>query len=731
MSRATTNKLYRTFVKGLITEASPLTFPEDSSIDEDNTVIFKKGNRSRRLGIDFEPGFQVSPSLVPAAQIGNYAIKEYRWDTVSDKADINFLVQQVGQYLYFYDMSRTPLSSGLKSFQIDLSTFVAPNQTDIAQGEVSFANGKGYLFVVGAKIEPFLIDYDIDNDTISTQRVYIQIRDFQGINDGLANDEEPATLSNAHKYNLKNQGWNTPTNAAGGAAVTYFNSFGGLSTYLEAGEVPISTYFTDISRYPSNNKQWWLGKDTSGVFTPALLNKFAFGNNRSPRGHYIVNAFYTDRTAMSGVPGLAVESTAERPPTVAFFSGRVWYACNSTVYFSQVLDNKGKAGFCYQEADPTSEDIPDLVATDGGVVPIPESGRIVRIMPSGGGMIIFATNGLWYISGTQAGFSAVDISTSKISPVGTESPNSVVDVNGQIFWWSKIGIQAMAQKSGMFGVIDGVFDKTNITEDTIQTFFTHEITDEAKQYVKGLYDPVTNTVQWLYKSADVTQKYFYNRILNYDVTLTAFYPWSVSNNGPYITGSFLTQSINEIVDDSTPIRESFFKYFVASPVASSFGFTFALFNNTNFADWQKFDNVGVAYNSYVETGYELLEDAMREKQALWVVPMFRRTESLYVASGEDYTVDKPSSCMFQVKWDWASSSASNKWSTKREAYRFVRLPNFSEDNLAFDTGFPVVVTKQKVRGSGRAIQFRFESARIGYDFDLLGWSVAYSGNTQP
>ena len=29
-----TEKLYRSFVKGLITEASPLTFPENASIDE-------------------------------------------------------------------------------------------------------------------------------------------------------------------------------------------------------------------------------------------------------------------------------------------------------------------------------------------------------------------------------------------------------------------------------------------------------------------------------------------------------------------------------------------------------------------------------------------------------------------------------------------------------------------------------------------------------------------------
>ena len=32
-------KVYRTFIQGLVTEASPLTFPENASIDEENFVI--------------------------------------------------------------------------------------------------------------------------------------------------------------------------------------------------------------------------------------------------------------------------------------------------------------------------------------------------------------------------------------------------------------------------------------------------------------------------------------------------------------------------------------------------------------------------------------------------------------------------------------------------------------------------------------------------------------------
>ncbi len=51
---ALTEKVYRSFIKGLVTEASPLTFPENASIDEQNFVLNRDGSRSRRLGIDYE-----------------------------------------------------------------------------------------------------------------------------------------------------------------------------------------------------------------------------------------------------------------------------------------------------------------------------------------------------------------------------------------------------------------------------------------------------------------------------------------------------------------------------------------------------------------------------------------------------------------------------------------------------------------------------------------------------
>lgn len=731
MARAIANKTYKTFVRGLITEASELTYPENASIAENNTIIFRKGNRSRRLGFDLEPNGGASAFTSTQGQRDTYAFMDFMWNAVNNDANTNFLVRQVGATVHFYDQSVSPLSDGRKTFSINLQSYLAPGQVDSSQPPVQMAAGKGFLFIVGEHIEPLLIEYDPDSDDITVQRIYIQIRDFKGLDDGLANDQEPAALTKEHDYNLRNQGWVDPKNDGTGSAVQYFDSFGNQGTYNAPTATVIGAYFTSQSRYPGNNKQWWTARDaTTNDFDPALLAKLFTGSNRAPRGHFVVNAFNIDRSSVSGVVGLAPEVKAERPISVSFFSGRVWYLCGSTVYFSQILDDKGKAGFCYQEADPTSEDISELLPNDGGVIPIPEMSKGVRLIPLGSGMVVFGLNGIWSVTGTSAGFTAVDISISKINPIGTDSPNSVVEADGQVYWWSRVGILGMVPRIGQFGPVEGLFDKTNISEQTIQSFYQDDIPEDRKPYVKGLFDPATNTIQWLFSDDSTLPPYTYNRILNLDLTLQAFYPWEISKTyGPLITGIFLTPTVNDV--DHPKIRDTFFKYsFVALEGSTNYKHYFGLFDNTNFVDWEYYnDDGGVAYLSYCETGYELLDDIMRNKNTPFVYTYFRKTEENYVPAGDDYAVDKPSSCYFQVRWNFSNSQISNKFSAKVQAYRHNRVPLMSDDDLTFDTGYPIVVSRHKVRGTGKAIQFRFESDEIGKDFDLLGWAVSFTGNS--
>lgn len=211
MARATANKLYRTFTKGLITEAGYLTYPENASIDELNTVIKVKGSRSRRLGIDYEP----SSSPISVTSFSQTAlVSEYGWRNVGEDSSVNFLVVQVSNRLNFFDMDASPITK--KTFELNLTDYKASTatSTDIQVNPAQFASGKGLLFVAHPYMNPIRVEYDANTDTVTAVPILITIRDFDGVFDDLGNEEQPTTLSKEHLYNLKNQGWIVPYSAA-------------------------------------------------------------------------------------------------------------------------------------------------------------------------------------------------------------------------------------------------------------------------------------------------------------------------------------------------------------------------------------------------------------------------------------------------------------------------------------------------------------------------------------
>jgi hypothetical protein len=753
--RSQATKLYRTFVKGLITEASPLTYPEDTSLDEDNCLLFTKGNRTRRLGANYEPGHTLSSFQVPSMDAT--PIAEYSWTSVGNNALTNFLCLQVSGTIYFFDLYADPISGAMKGFSIDLTAYAAPGATGVSNSPCQMASGKGYLFIAGEKITPLVVEYDPVTDTIEVESIAILIRDFEGVDDDLAADEEPDTLSALHHYNLRNQGWVSTTTATNTISVSLYGKYKAVPGVPPTRD-PITEYKTAIGKYPGNNKQWFLGKTEVvfgayqvGDFNPVLLNKAHVGNGRAPRGHYIVNAFNIDRAAVSGISGIDSDVKTYGPSSVAFFSGRAWWFARSGVYFSQIMTDKGKAGQCFQDADPTAEDISELLASDGGYIPIPAADEIVRGIEIGNGIMAFARNGVWVISGTDKGFSATEYQVTKVSTVGTDAPMSVVAADTSIYLWTKIGIQQISQVSGQFGPVPGAYQSNNISQETIDTLFK-SVSPQARQFVKGVYDPATNTVHWAYKSEDFGYDYGYNRFLNLDLKIGAFYPWSFTSGAyPFICGMFLTPELNLVSNSETVTAsgatvtasavtvtaqgtelsaKSNFLYFVSAVnQGSSFRFTFGSFYNDEFVDWETFDSVGVVYDSFVESGFEILDDAFRKKQIVYLSVFFRQTEENFVLVGEDYDVDKPSSCFLTVKWDWSTSGNTGKWSQERQVYRHRRVPFVNPLDLAFNTGTKVVHTKNKIRGTGRAVQFRLGTNERGKNFDLLGWQALYSGGT--
>jgi len=104
MPAAKGSKTYFTFVKGIVTEASPLIFPENASIDEDNFVLNRDGSRQRRLGVDYEDDYVLKDSGSTYANLDTAAYGVTKWNNVNNDPTLQFGVIQIGTELWFVDM---------------------------------------------------------------------------------------------------------------------------------------------------------------------------------------------------------------------------------------------------------------------------------------------------------------------------------------------------------------------------------------------------------------------------------------------------------------------------------------------------------------------------------------------------------------------------------------------------------------------------------------------------
>lgn len=306
---------------------------------------------------------------------------------------------------------------------------------------------------------------------------------------------------------------------------------------------PILYYKQRTGKYPNNTQVWWsmkrppeVGTDRPPkqyleVFDPGLRHQVSSGNAPAAKGHYILNAFQQDRSAAAAVPNIPVKTShGARPSAVAFYAGRVFYSgvftagFNTKIYFTQIIERPEQVAECYQSQDPTSEDLRDLLPSDGGVIIIPEVVQVFNMVAIGFELFVFSSNGVWRIAGSDgAGFRANDYSVSKLSGVPTITHLTFVDVEGTPIWWNRSSINTISpQEQGGVGV-------ASLTDESIKSFYD-EIPEQSKFYAKGAYDALTRKVQYLYRSTptdDPSQLHVYDSILLLDVKTGAWSPWKI------------------------------------------------------------------------------------------------------------------------------------------------------------------------------------------------------------
>jgi hypothetical protein len=132
---------------------------------------------------------------------------------------------------------------------------------------------------------------------------------------------------------------------------------------------------------------------------------------------------------------------------VAFYAGRAWYGgcpvdrLANKLYFSQIVEDREQYGKCYQEADPTDQNIPDLIETDGGVITIPDLGQVTRMVPFEESLVIFTEDGVWEISGSfREYFSALNYKVRKLSDAKVYAPQGITHSEDRLFYAAGDGL---------------------------------------------------------------------------------------------------------------------------------------------------------------------------------------------------------------------------------------------------------------------------------------------------
>lgn len=188
MPRQRARKQFLTFIGGLNTEASPLTFPENTAKSIDNMDLFRDGSLSRRRGIDFEVGGarSVDTFADSAGLIQNYGISVHEWESVGGDDSLNFAVIQIGPELFFHNLGEDVLSVGSSVIgKVNLTAI----STDLRFDKVviSTISAKGRLFIVNRYTSPAYLEYDADTNSFKGFKLSLKIRDIDGI------DEEVST----------------------------------------------------------------------------------------------------------------------------------------------------------------------------------------------------------------------------------------------------------------------------------------------------------------------------------------------------------------------------------------------------------------------------------------------------------------------------------------------------------------------------------------------------------
>lgn len=793
-------KPYASYIGGLWTESTPLNFPENTVSKTTNFKYNPDGSIERRLGLAVTDDVDepISDCCV---------VESHRWSDPGNSVDLEIIAVQFGNIIQLYRETGDCDSDYEELCRYDLNDYRV-NDTEICDYPVDFASGHGKLFISHKAIQPQYITYndgdDCSNDPLgcTIHSVDIYERDFEGVDDGLANDECPTELTQAHRYNLYNQGWTDEY-----IELYYEQSIAECEDNIETTtecewvvvdvsdnerewvctETEVTTETSCEGCYPANNERWQMGlyidpDDGKEKWSLEELKKSSFGSTTVARGHFIRNIFDTcdvftgfGRSSLvdallrptyitlvfdtphnyvtgdtvevvgsvvvitdsagnetfssyDGVYTVGVDSNATnayhvriplteiganigdtisitnigdvvtqgsgvdlvdccvseyRPEVVGLYAGRVWYAgihnqrLGNRIYFSQVLRDDSNIGRMYQQNDPTSEDFNELLKTDGGFIEIPELGRVMGLKNLKDGLLVFADNGIWAVTGgTYEYFAADSYSVSKLTEVGVVSKKSIEEAEDTWVYAANRGIYIISSDQRV----------TNITQKAIHRRY-RKIPTSSKQQIDIVYNPYDKTLHVLHHLEDDCWKYCSELILNHRIEAWYEYVYQTHEiHHSLITGNDSDDHFDQMYLVDTDGRSK--SYFMS---------------DCYFKDWVGEDDE-IIVPAYLKTAPETLGDLSVDKK---IIELSFFLESNNGVQGK-----------FRGNWDWSCMECANKWTDIKD---LANIKNYCDNEIPTD----VVRTDYKsIKGYGRAFEYEFSTVD-DKPLTIYGWSAVY------
>lgn len=584
-------KPVNTFNKGLITEATVMTFPEGASSDELNCDLLKNGARQRRRGLVYETNYQDSSFSVASGDF----IHNQTWQNVSGIGGTEFLVVQVNNMVYFYDKSASTVSASEKPFSIDLSTYSAGNSFSVSETPISVSSITGYLVIVSAAINPIIVQYFSSSDTISVEPISIKIRDFEylGMSSNISTVARTTnvvsiTTTTVHQLAIGDliqvdcslgqfNGTFTVTSIPTTTRFTYSLTGANLGTTSATGFVYESiwnirpqdaptkitnNYQYDLynmgwsekasmnngydspyqywrggsglnrSDYPPRNKPWYIGRNTANTMSSSQFFNYDQGSTLAPNGRFILDFFSQNRAAATAKDPPGIISGLTTIIETARFNCTEAYA--GRVWYAGLNSAKNGGKIFFSKTIESKLDFgscyqnADPTGEDTAGL-VDSDGGYILIPDANNIVALFSTGSILYVMASN-GIWAIGGVDQVFK--ATEYYVSRISNFGIVNRKTLVNVSGTAIYWGVSGIFaisneNNAPAVTNISE-PIKAFYD-SISNNNKSSATSVFDRLNNRIYWLYPSEAETVDHKKNKILILDMNLQAYFPWEVKD----------------------------------------------------------------------------------------------------------------------------------------------------------------------------------------------------------